>query len=82
MGSKEKGFEKTIQKQSGKSISNSNTKRMSVIIILLIVSILIAGGFLMAFIWSVKTGQFDDDYSPSRRILFEPEESKEENKLK
>jgi cbb3-type cytochrome oxidase maturation protein len=52
---------------------------MSIIILLLIVSILIAGGFLIAFIWSVKDGQFDDDYSPARRILFE-EKSKKENK--
>ena len=36
-------------------------------------SILVAGGFLIAFLWSVKTGQFDDDYSPPRRILFDDE---------
>ena len=46
---------------------------MSAIIILLIVSIGIAGGFLLAFFWSVRDGQFDDDYSPSRRILFDEE---------
>jgi cbb3-type cytochrome oxidase maturation protein len=44
---------------------------MAVIIILLIVSLCISGGFLLAYIWSVKDGQFDDDYSPSRRILFD-----------
>ena len=44
---------------------------MSVIILLLLVSICIAGGFLIAFMWSVRDGQFDDDYSPSRRILFD-----------
>jgi cbb3-type cytochrome oxidase maturation protein len=44
---------------------------MSVIIILLIASISIAGLFLFAFIWSVKTGQFEDDYSPASRILFD-----------
>lgn len=44
---------------------------MAVIIILLIVSLCISGGFLIAYIWSVKDGQFDDDYSPSRRILFD-----------
>ncbi|MBS1653960.1 MAG: cbb3-type cytochrome oxidase assembly protein CcoS, partial [Bacteroidetes bacterium] len=38
---------------------------MSVIIILLIASITVAGLFLVAFIWSVKSGQFEDDYSPS-----------------
>jgi cbb3-type cytochrome oxidase maturation protein len=44
---------------------------MSAIIILIFLSLLVAGGFLMAFIWAVKDGQFEDDYSPSVRILFE-----------
>ena len=44
---------------------------MEVIVVLLSSSILIAVGFLIAFIWSVKNGQYDDDYSPSVRILFD-----------
>jgi cbb3-type cytochrome oxidase maturation protein len=44
---------------------------MSVIILLLVFSLLIASGFLVAFLWSVRDGQFDDDYAPSRRILFD-----------
>jgi len=44
---------------------------MSAIILLLLVSIGIAGGFLLAFFWSVRDGQFDDDFSPARRILFD-----------
>jgi cbb3-type cytochrome oxidase maturation protein len=44
---------------------------MSVIFILIAASLLIAIAFLVAFIWSVKTGQFDDDYTPSVRMLFE-----------
>lgn len=44
---------------------------MSVIFILIAASLLIAIAFLVAFIWSVKTGQFDDDYTPSIRMLFE-----------
>jgi len=44
---------------------------MSVMIILIAASILIAGGFLLAFLWSVKNGQFDDDYTPSVRMLFD-----------
>jgi len=55
---------------------------MSAIIILLIVSIGIAGGFLLAFFWSVRDGQFDDDYSPSRRILFDDEKKNEKSKMK
>jgi cbb3-type cytochrome oxidase maturation protein len=31
----------------------------------------LAIGFLSAFIWSVKSGQMDDDYTPSVRILFD-----------
>jgi cbb3-type cytochrome oxidase maturation protein len=44
---------------------------MSAIVILLIASISVAALFLAAFIWSVKKGQFDDDFSPPRRILFD-----------
>lgn len=34
---------------------------------------MIAIGFLIAFIWSVKSGQYDDDYTPSVRMLFDDE---------
>ena len=44
---------------------------MSVVIILVSASLTIAIGFLIAFIWSVKTGQYDDDYTPSVRILID-----------
>ncbi len=44
---------------------------MSVIIILVIVGIVVAGLFLLGFIWAVKSGQYDDMYSPSVRILFD-----------
>lgn len=49
---------------------------MSVIILLLFVSLLIAGGFLIAFLWSVKDGQLDDDFSPPQRILFDDTKTK------
>ncbi len=42
---------------------------MSVIIILLITSISVAALFLVAFIWSVKSGQYDDEISPPMRML-------------
>jgi cbb3-type cytochrome oxidase maturation protein len=48
---------------------------MSVIIILLFASISVAALFLVAFIWSVKSGQYDDEQSPPIRILFEDETS-------
>jgi cbb3-type cytochrome oxidase maturation protein len=44
---------------------------MSVIVILISVSVMIALGFLMAFLWSLKSGQYDDTYSPSVRMLFD-----------
>jgi cbb3-type cytochrome oxidase maturation protein len=28
-------------------------------------------GFLWAFVWAVKSGQFEDDFAPSVRILFD-----------
>lgn len=55
---------------------------MSVIIILLLVSILIAGGFLMGFLWSVKDGQFDDQQSPAQRMLFDNELTSNHTNLK
>lgn len=50
---------------------------MSVIIILLIASISVAALFLGAYIWSVKDGQYDDEYSPPLRILFDDKPSPE-----
>lgn len=47
---------------------------MSVMLILILFSISTALIFLGAFIWAVRTGQFEDDYTPSVRILLdEPE---------
>ncbi len=43
------------------------------------VSMLIAIIFLLSFIWATKTGQFDDDYTPSVRMLFDDEENKNKN---
>ncbi len=46
---------------------------MSVIVVLIGFSIIVAAGFLVAFLWAVKSGQYDDDVSPSVRILFDNE---------
>ncbi len=46
---------------------------MSVLFILIILSLTIASGFLIAFIWSVKSGQYEDGYTPSVRMLFDNE---------
>lgn len=44
---------------------------MSVIILLIAVSLMVAVGFLIAFLVSVKKGQFSDGYTPAIRILFD-----------
>lgn len=46
---------------------------MSALVILIIISMVVSGSFLVAFLWSVKSGQYDDNYSPANRILFSDE---------
>ena len=46
---------------------------MSVIYLLISISIIVAIGFFIAFLRAVKTGQYDDDYTPSVRMLFDDE---------
>ncbi|MDR0194618.1 MAG: cbb3-type cytochrome oxidase assembly protein CcoS [Myroides sp.] len=46
---------------------------MSVIYFLISISVVVAGIFLYLFIKSVKSGQFDDAYTPSVRMLFDDE---------
>jgi cbb3-type cytochrome oxidase maturation protein len=50
---------------------------MSVILVLVAFSVTLAVGFLIAFFWSVKNGQYDDTYSSSVRILFEDDKPDE-----
>lgn len=52
---------------------------MSVMFILIGCSFILAIGFLLAFIWSVRSGQLDDDYTPSVRILFDDIPTKDNN---
>ncbi len=46
---------------------------MSVILILIGASLFVAIGFLVSFIWAVRTGQYEDKYTPSVRMLFDDE---------
>ena len=46
---------------------------MSVIYFLISISIIVAVFFLVAFIKAVQSGQYDDDYTPSVRMLFDDE---------
>jgi cbb3-type cytochrome oxidase maturation protein len=47
---------------------------------LLIISISVAVIFFIAFIIAVRSGQYDDSYTPSIRMLFEDEIVKEKPK--
>jgi cbb3-type cytochrome oxidase maturation protein len=50
---------------------------MSVLFIMIGASLVLAIGFLIAFLWAVKKGQYEDDYSPAVRILFDTEVKKQ-----
>ncbi|RIV43093.1 MULTISPECIES: cbb3-type cytochrome oxidase assembly protein CcoS [Flagellimonas] len=53
---------------------------MSVIYVLLAISVTVAVAFFAAFVLSVKSGQYDDTYTPSVRMLFEDEIVKDKDK--
>lgn len=44
---------------------------MTIIIVLISISLTIALVFLGVFYWSMKSGQYDDTYTPSVRMLFD-----------
>jgi len=44
---------------------------MSVLILLIAAGGTVASGFLIAFVWAVRSGQFDDTCTPAVRMLFE-----------
>jgi cbb3-type cytochrome oxidase maturation protein len=46
---------------------------VSVIVVLIGFSFLVAASFLIAFLWAVRTGQFEDKHTPSIRMLFDDE---------
>lgn len=46
---------------------------MSIIALLISISLTIAVIFLGVFLWSMKSGQYDDTYTPSVRMLFDSE---------
>ncbi len=46
---------------------------MSVILLLIAISLTLALLFLAGFIWAVKSGQFEDTFTPSLRVLTEDE---------
>lgn len=44
---------------------------MSAMFVLIGASLIVAIGFLIAFLWAVKNGQYDDKYTPSIRMLID-----------
>ncbi len=44
---------------------------MSIIYLLIVLSLLIAVIFLVSFFWAIRTGQYDDEYTPSVRMLLD-----------
>ena len=55
---------------------------MSIIFLLIGISLLVALGFLASFIWAVRSGQYEDDYTPSVRMLFDQELTKRNTTIK
>lgn len=54
---------------------------MNIIFLLIPLSILLAGCFLGAFIWAVRSGQYEDTCTPSMRLLTEePKKSQAESR--
>jgi cbb3-type cytochrome oxidase maturation protein len=50
---------------------------VSVIVVLIGFSVLVAGGFLAGFLWAVRSGQYDDRHTPAVRMLFDDEVPRE-----
>jgi cbb3-type cytochrome oxidase maturation protein len=44
---------------------------MSVIVLLIVAGGAVAAGFLAAFVWAVRSGQFDDTCTPAVRMLLD-----------
>lgn len=42
---------------------------MEVLILLILTSLLLAGGFLAVFIWASRSGQYEDTTTPALRML-------------
>lgn len=49
---------------------------MEILFILIGFSLLVAIFFLGCFFWAVKTGQYEDRYTPAIRMLFEERQPK------
>ena len=57
---------------------------MKIMLFLILVSLTVAAGFLLAYLFAARNGQFDDDYTPAIRMLFDDtiaEDAQEEDKV-
>jgi cbb3-type cytochrome oxidase maturation protein len=55
---------------------------MAVIYVLLGISVLVASVFLIVFLWNLYSGQYEDDYTPSVRMLFDDTSKKNNDKAR
>lgn len=51
------------------------------IVLLIGISLLVAVGFLVAFLIAVKKGQYKDTHTPAIRVLFDNETEEEKKKI-
>jgi cbb3-type cytochrome oxidase maturation protein len=42
---------------------------MNILLMMIPITFLLSGGFLAGYIWAIKSGQFDDTYTPALRML-------------
>lgn len=54
---------------------------MNIVFLLIILSLFVALMFLGAFFWAVRTGQYEDDYTPSMRILLDDQHPNHNNTI-
>jgi cbb3-type cytochrome oxidase maturation protein len=52
---------------------------MLVIFLLIFISLTLAVTFFAAFVWAVKSGQFEDTFTPSLRMLTDEAATKTQN---
>lgn len=62
----------------GPAVNLSGIKHttMEALFVLIGISLLVATAFLIGFMWAVRTRQYDDDFTPAIRMLFDSESDK------
>jgi cbb3-type cytochrome oxidase maturation protein len=53
---------------------------MQIIALLIVISLTIALVFLGVFIWNLRSGQYEDTFTPSIRMLFDSKKQEPETK--